>query len=1049
MKGLSWRLIGPHRGGRTVAVAGHPSRAGVFYFGACNGGVWKTEDGARTWRNVSDGFFRSSAVGAVAVAASDPSVVYVGTGEACIRSNVSHGDGVYRSTDGGRTWAHLGLADTRHIARVRVDPRDPDRVYVAALGHAFGPNETRGVFRSRDGGATWEHVLYVDADTGACDLAMDPHNPRILFAGMWHGRRTGHGLTSGSERGGLWRSTDGGDTWTALRGAPGLPDGIWGRIGVSPSGAREGLVYLTLEAEEGGVFRSPDGGDHWEKVNEERGLRQRAWYYEHIFAHPTEPDTVWVMNVEAWRSTDGGRTFVQVPVPHGDNHDLWIDPHDPERMIQGNDGGAIVSYDAGRSWSTPYNQPTAQFYHVTTDRATPYRVYGAQQDNSTLAGPSRTRRAAITMGEWQDIGGGESGHIAVRPDDPDVVYAGSYMYLSRFDRRTGLTRTILPWPDATLGYSAGEVRYRFQWTFPVFVSPHRPSRLYAAANVVFVSDDEGQSWREVSPDLTRNDPEHMVASGGPITRDNTSAEYYCTIFALAESPLIEGRLWAGSDDGRIHIRRGPDATWEEITPPPSLMPQWTLVSTIEPSPFDADTAYVAATRYKLDDDRPFLLRTRDAGATWEAIGSGIPADEATRVVRADPVRRGLLYAGTERGAYVSFDDGGSWQPLGELPVVPVHDLAVHGDDLVAGTHGRAFWILDDIGPLRQWEGPAAGDGAFLFAPRPAERWEPGWSFNAREGRAGYVALDNTMATWERRPGETDQDPPRFLDAGENPRAGVVFTYRLPAGAPEPVTLTIRDAAGEVLRTFSSAEPPKEPVDDADAWRREPRLPAGEGLHRFAWDMRAQGAGHLPKGVYWSGPRRGPYMPPGRYTAELRVGETTLATGCEIVRDPLSTATQADLDARYALAVRVRDAISEAHRAIRTVHRVRVQAKAWEERAKGTTQAEAVAAAVKALDEALTPVEEALTQTKAKHHEDILNFPVRLNDRLGSLLGAIEEGDDRPTDAMHALFGELEAAVETQRDTLARALRERLGALVDAVRSADLPVVAVEEVGTAG
>jgi len=1045
--GLAWRLIGPFRGGRVVAVAGHPSDPLTFYFGACNGGVWKTENAGETWRNVSDGFFRTASVGAVAVAQSDPNVVYVGMGESCIRSNVSHGDGVYRSSDGGWTWQHMGLADTRHIARIRIDPQDPNRVYVAALGHAFGPNGERGVFRSLDGGRTWEHVLFVDSDTGACDLSMDPNNPRVLYAALWHGRRMAHGLVSGSETGGLWRSLDGGDTWTRLNGRGGFPEGLLGRIGVSASGARPGLVYATVEApDKAGIYRSEDRGEHWERVNEERGLQQRAWYYEHIFAHPTEEQTVYVLNVEAWRSTDGGKTFTQISTPHGDNHDLWIDPVNPRRMIEGNDGGAIVSLDGGRTWSSPMNQPTAQFYHVTTDRVFPYRVYGAQQDNTTLCGPSRTHRGAITNAEWHEVGGGESGYIAVRPDDPDIVYAGNYMYLSRFDRRTRQTRMILPWPEDTLGQGAGEARYRFQWTFPVLLSPHDPHTLYVGANVVFRSRDEGQSWEIVSPDLTRRDPERMVASGGPITKDHTGAEYYCTIFALAESPIRPGLLWAGSDDGLVHVSQDGGTTWIDVTPPEDLLPAWTLVTMIEPSPHDPAVAYLAATRYKHDDLRPYLLRTADYGTTWQPIVGGIPEDEATRAVRCDPTRPGLLYLGTERGVYVSHDDGGHWEPLGEgLPVVPVHDLVVHDGDLVVATHGRSFWILDDLTPVRARESDSGHASLYLYQPRPTVRMVAGWGFTAREGRSGHLHMDNATARWERPFPEQDGEevPMRFLDAGHNPPSGVIFTYRLGAEACSgTVTLRIFDRQGRVLRTFTSDAPPKEPETDAQAWRREPRLPAREGVQRFVWDMRAAGPEPLPKGVFWAGSRQGPLVPPGEYRAELSAGDAHSEATFTILADPRSTASQADLEARYALAAGIRDTISEAHRAVRTVHALRSQAQAWADRLKDGPHAARVDAARKALDEALTPVEEALLQTKARHHEDILNFPVRLNDKLASLMQFVEEGDYPPTDAMHRVFETLAAEVAHQRRALADAVATYLPPLNEAVRAAELDPVAL-------
>ena len=704
LSGLEWRLLGPFRGGRVGAVAGDPHAPLVFYFGSTGGGVWKTTDGGAYWENVSDRFFQRASVGALAVAQADPNVVYAGMGESCIRGNVSHGDGVYRSTDAGRTWSHLGLQDTRHIAKVRVHPTNPDLVYVAALGHAHGPNQERGVFRSKDGGQSWEQVLFRGQDAGASDLSMDPHNPRVLYASFWETRRTPWSLTSGGPGSGLFKSTDGGDTWTEISRNKGLPraDNVLGKIGVCASGARPERVFAIVEAEDGAVFRSDDGGETWTRLSEERGLRQRAWYYHHIIADPQDPETVWVLNTETWKSHDGGQTFSGFAIPHGDNHDLWIDPRDPRRMIEGNDGGATVTFNAGETWSSIYNQPTAEFYHVTTDTRTPYRLYAAQQDNTTISVPSRSPLIAITQSEAIEIGGGESGYIAVRPDNPNVIFAGSYLgYLTRYDHTTGQARSIEVWPEDVLGGGARDARYRFQWTFPTLLSPHDPNTLYVTGNHVFRSTDEGTSWEEISPDLTRNDVSKLESSGGPITKDNTGAEFYCTIFSFVESPLERGLFWAGTDDGLVHVSRDNGKTWQNVTPPG--LPEWTLISIIEASPHDAGAAYVAATRYKLDDFAPYAFKTTDYGASWTRITSGIPENVFVRVVREDPTRRGLLYAGTETGVFVSYDDGGTWRPAkGNLPTVPIHDLVVKQPegDLVLATHGRSFWIYDDLGPIR-------------------------------------------------------------------------------------------------------------------------------------------------------------------------------------------------------------------------------------------------------------------------------------------------------------------------------------------------------------
>ena len=624
---LTWRCIGPHRGGRVVAVAGHPTDRKTFYFGACAGGVWKSTDAGTYWENISDGFFKTAAVGAIAVSASDPNVIYVGTGETAIRGDVSHGDGVYKSTDGGATWTNVGLADTRFIAKVRIHPTNADIVYVAALGHAFGPNTERGVYRSKDGGATWDQILYRDEETGAIDLVMDPHNPRVLYATLWNGRRDFWSLTSGGPGCGIFKSIDGGDTWTELTRNPGLPKGVLGKIGVAISPARRTGSGHWLRRRMVRSSAPTMAAATWQRLSEQGELRWRAWYYTHIFAHPTQPETVYVLNGAAWKSTDGGATFVKYPTPHGDNHDLWIDPKDPDRMIQGDDGGAYVTLNDMDTWSSIYNQPTAQFYHVITDKRVPYRIYGSQQDNTAMSLPGFSPLGAITQADWFRPGGGESGYIAVDPRDPDIIFGGAIGSgagngrLIRYDRRTGQERNVTVWPDVNgMGNGANELKYRFQWTFPLLFSTHEPDALYATSNVVHRSTSDGQHWDVISPDLTRNDATKMEASGGPITKDNTGAEVYGTIFAFAESPHEQGVFWAGSDDGMIHISRDAGKTWHDVTP--KNLPEWALISVIEPSPHDPATAYVAATRYKLDDYAPYLLKTNDYGKSWTAITEG-------------------------------------------------------------------------------------------------------------------------------------------------------------------------------------------------------------------------------------------------------------------------------------------------------------------------------------------------------------------------------------------------------------------------------------------
>ncbi len=998
-EGWRWREVGPYRGGRVAAVCGVPSQPDVYWMGACGGGVWKTTDAGRTWRNVSDGTFGGS-IGAVAVAESDPNVVYVGGGEKTVRGNVSHGDGIWRSTDAGRTWTFAGLPDSRHVARIRVHPTDPDTAWAAVLGHLFGPNEERGVYRTTDGGATWERVLFVDAAVGAVDLALDPTNPRILYTTFWRVKRTPYSLESGGEGSGLWKSADGGDTWTELTGNPGLPDAPIGICGVAVSRSNPDNVYAIVEAEEGGVFRSRDAGETWTRTNESRELRQRAWYYSRLVADPTDEDVVYVLNVRFHRSRDGGKTFETIAVPHGDNHDLWIAPDDPRRMIQSNDGGANVSTDGGATWTRQDNQPTAQMYRVSTDAAFPYRLLGGQQDNSAVRIRSRSFGSGrIDVRDWEPTAGGESGHVAAKPDDPEVVLGGSYGgYLALVNHRTGERRTVSVWPDNPMGWGAGDLRYRFQWNFPLFFSPHDPDLVYAAANVLFRSRDLGASWEAISPDLTRADPATLGPSGGPITKDNTGVEYYATIFAACESPLRAGVLWCGSDDGRVHVSRDAGASWTDVTPPD--MPEWTQVNCLEPHPTEPGGAYLAGTRYKLDDFRPYLWRTADWGATWRRIDAGIPADHFTRALRADPVRPGLLFAGTERGVYVSLDDGGSWEPLQlDLPVVPVTDLAVKEGDLVAATQGRGYWILDDLSPLRQLDPAAHGDGVHLFAPRPALR--------VAMGRA-------------EEPGA----------AGTNPHPGAVIDYLLPAERdPEtPVRLEIQEADGTPVRTFlpeptegEKPEPlPKHLTDD-------PRgLPVEPGFNRFAWDLRYPGAESYDGRVYWNRSLAGPRAVPGTYRAVLTVGDETRAAAFEVRPDPRTSATVADMRAQFDFLVGVRDTLSRVHAAVRRLRDVRDQLKAIEERYPEGAAHHDVAIAAAALAEKLTAVEEALLQTKSKSPQDPLNFPIRLGDKLAGVRAAAATGDHAPTAQAVAVARELTAAIEAEL------------AKLDALHADDLP-----------
>lgn len=1010
--GLRWRNIGPHRGGRVGAVVGHPTERAVFYMGSTGGGVWRTTNAGVTWQNMSDGQLGSASVGAIAISPSEPSVLYVGMGESCIRGNVSFGDGLYRSLDGGRTWRHMGLRETEHISRIRIHPRDPELLYVSVLGHAFGPNEERGVYRSRDGGRTFERILYRDADTGAIDLSMDPRSPNVLYASLWQGRRSPWSMQSGGPGSGLWRSLDGGDSWEEIVRDPqrGLPEGILGRIGVAASGARDGRVWAMVESEEGGLFRSDDYGRTWQKLNTENGPRSRPWYYHHVFADPRDPEQMYVLASTFYRSQDGGRTLRAIATPHSDHHDLWIDPADTQRMIHGADGGASVSLDGGRTWSSIYNQPTSEFYHVAVNTHVPYRVYGAQQDNTTMSVPSKSDSAGIGEREWYDVGGAESGYIVVPPDQPEVVFAGSSGggeggRITRYDHRTRQMRDVSVWPEQTAGMASSEYTYRFQWTSPIALSPHDPKVLYSCGNRVFRSRDEGESWEPISPDLTRADAERMGPSGG-ITNDHTGAEVYCTVFAFAESPVVKGLLWAGTDDGRVHVSSDDGATWQDVTP--AGLPEWATCSIVEPSRHAADTVYLAAHRYRLDDRRPLVYRSTDRGRTWQTITEGLPADEYVRAVREDPERAGLLYLATERGVWVSFDDGGDWQRLSlNMPVVPVHDLVVTGSDLVAASHGRGFWILDDVTPLRQHKG--AAEGPVLYAPRQTVRMKlGGWlllpgDLEDEEGPAAIELPEGTSYYLKRRP--EPGHSAEFYTAGQNLVPGVLIHYALPADAAR-VRFTIRDGQGRTAAVLCS--------DDEEKGRVKPA--AGMGAHRTVWDLRYPEAEHVSSGLdLWKGDRPcAPHAPPGRYDLEMEVeaadGTVVRRTaGFEVVADPRVAATAADLEERFALEWAIRDALSEVNGSLSRVRELR-DALAGLEKALPKEGSEAAKAAIEAARERLDAVEGLCTQIKWKGREDGIRYAAGLDSQLVHLFAVVASADARPTKQARAFFEQLRERV---------------------------------------
>ncbi|HKQ79572.1 MAG TPA: glycosyl hydrolase [Blastocatellia bacterium] len=1028
LNGLRWRNIGPFRGGRSVAVAGVASQPMVYYFGGTGGGVFKTTDGGVNWTPVSDGQpFGTGTVGAIEVSQSDPNVIYVGMGESCIRGNFSHGDGVYKSTDAGKTWRRVGLDDSRIIGRIRIHPRNPDLVYVAALGHAAGPNEQRGVFRSKDGGKSWERVLFKSNKAGAVDLILDPSNPNVIYASIWEVKRTPYSLESGGTDSGLYKSTDAGDTWNEISRNSGGPKGAaLGKIGVAVSPANPERVWAMIEAEDGGVFRSDNGGKNWTKINENRNLRQRAWYYTHIYADTKSADTVYVLNVGFFKSVDGGRTYTTLQPPHGDNHDLWIAPDDPNRMISANDGGANVTFDGGRTWSEQ-DQATAQFYRVALDNDFPYHVYGAQQDNSTVRIVSRTTGGGITVKDWEETAGSESGWVQPSPKDSNIVFGGNYGgLLERLDHRTGQERDINVWPDNPMGWGAEGMKYRFQWNFPILFSPHDPNLLYTAGNVLFKTTNEGQSWQIISPDLTRNDKAKLGPSGGPITKDNTSVEYYCTIFALSESPVQKGVIWTGSDDGLVHITRNGGGSWENATKNIPGLPEWIQINSIEASPHDAATAYFAATLYKADDFRPYLYKTSDFGKTWKKITTGIPDNAFTRVIREDPSRRGLLYAGTETGIYVSFNDGESWQSLQlNLPVVPITDIAVHkrDKDLVVATQGRSFWIIDDLPVLHQWNDTVAQADVYLFAPEESYRMA---------GGGARIPLGAAL--------------------GENPPTGASIWYYLKDKPKGEVTIEILDATGKAVNKFSSltAETPSPAAGDEEGsgrFRRGPsRAPAEKGLNRFAWDLRYPDATRFPGMILWSGNTSGPRAVPGAYQVRLTADSRVLTGKFEVRKDPRIPTTQEELQKQFDLLTKIRDKFSETSEAIISIRDVRKQAQDYAARVKDQPNSKPIADAAKALSAKLTAIEEELYQTKNQSNQDPLNYPIRLNNKLASLAGSIAGADAQPTDQQVAVYEDITNRINAQLEKLRQVMANDVPAFNKLVRDQNVPAVWVKPVG---
>ena len=953
-EGLEYRCIGPFRGGRSAAVTGVEGKPMLFYMGTTGGGVWRTENGGTTWKNISDGYFGGS-IGAIEVSKSHNNVIYVGGGEVTVRGNVSPGTGMYKSVDGGRSWIHIGLENARHIPRVRIHPTNPDIAYAAVLGDLFKDTEERGVYKTTDGGATWNRILFANERSGAVDLILDPVNPEVVYASTWNVRRTPYDFSSGGEGSELWKSKDGGKTWVSLSQNEGMPEGILGIIGVTVSPTNPDRIWTIIENENGGVFRSDDGGTTWEKTNSDRSLRQRAWYYSRIYADTQDPNTVYVMNVSYHKSTDGGKTFSSANAPHGDHHDLWIAPEDPKRMVIADDGGGQVSYDGGKSWTTYLNQPTAQFYRVTTDDHFPYRIYGAQQDNSTIRIDSRAQWGMIGNDHWESTAGGESAHIAPDPKDNDIVYGGSYGgFLTRYNHHTDMNRAINVWPDNPIGYGAEGMRYRFQWNFPLFFSPHDNNKLYTCSQFLHVSYNDGQSWEIISPDLSRNDSTKLVASGGPITKDNTGVEYYATIFAALESPYEKDLLWCGSDDGWIHVSRDAGKNWSNVTP--KKLPEWAQINSIEADPFHKGGLYVAATMYRMGDYTPYLYHTTDYGKSWKLITNGIPSEHFTRVIRADRTVEGLLYCGTEFGMYVSTDNGANWSPFQfNLPPVPITDLALKDNDLIVATQGRSFWILDDLNLI--WDelnAPTKKEELRVFSVHPT---------------VGYGGSDQTS-----------------LRAGTNHPGGVRLHFNIPDDA-EKLTLQFMDAEGQLIRAFSTS-----------SQKKEDKLNVTKGMNIFHWDTRYPKADKFDGMLMWWGTLQGPKAPPGNYTARL-VGENDSSeVQFEILLDPRTEGTAEDRQAQFAFLLEIRNKLDETHDAIRAMRSLKKQISNLSARIDNETYASVIEEG-KRLDSIMTSIEKTLYQTKLKSNQDMLNYPIMLNNKLAHVASLASMGIYRPTEQM--------------------------------------------------
>lgn len=1005
LKNVNYRLLGPFRGGRSGAVTGSYKNKNTFYFGATGGGIWKSTDGGNNWKNISDKYFGST-IGSIEVAPSNENIIYVGEGENTMRGNVSDGlGGMWKTEDGGKSWKNIGLKDGRHITNIIIHPSNPDVLWVGVMGHLFGPNTERGIFKSIDGGKSWKKVLYVNEQTGCSDLVMEPGNPSILYAGTWRVIRTPYSLESGGEGSGLWKSSDAGETWTNISTSKGLPKGTWGIVGVAIAPSNTDKIYTILENQNGGLYMSADGGQTWALQSGDNNIRQRAWYYTKVFVDPKNENLVYCPNVNFMKSKDGGKTFQALRTPHGDHHDLWIDPEDGNRMIVADDGGAQVSFDEANNWSTYMNQPTSQIYRVSTDNSFPYRVLGAQQDNSTIRIKSATYGSYITEQDWEVTAGAESGYVLADPTNPDIVYGGNYGgFLSRLDHRTGENRAISVWPDNPMGAGADVQKFRFQWNFPIFFSPHNPKKLYAAGNALFTSENEGASWEQISPDLTTNDKTKQASSGGSITKDNTSVEYYCTIFTASESLLEKDLLWTGSDDGLINVSRDGGKNWTNVTPKDA--PKWIMWNSIEVDPFKKGAAYFIGTRYKLDDFTPYIYKTEDYGQTWRLITTGIDSMHFTRTMRADRKRQGLLYAGTEYGMYISYNDGASWNTFQlNLPKVSITDLTIKNNDLVVATQGRAFWMIDDLSLVQQLDPSIKSKSLHAFVANPAYRIPP---INSRWGMMASVPANSAM----------------------NPIKGAIINF---------YAANVTDSSTASVAVYDKN---KKVISRASSEGKTSSIKLAKGNNQFVWDLQYPGADKIDDLILWTGTPGSITAIPGNYTAVVRVDKDSVEIPFIILADPNYKCSQDDYQSQQDFLLKVQAKFNEVIKGIKDIRLAKTQMTEFVSKQGKACPAE-VKQMADSLSKDLTSIEEKLHQTKAKSGQDVLNFPIRLDDKIGGVFDMASSGIMAPAKQSVAVYNELAALADVEIAKIKVIVTDGLKAFNKLVREKELPVVVVK------